>query len=90
MRATRPRARPSGIFGDASERASFALAFTMIAALASSACASLEKAAAKDPMKCERDPSCKGHQGKSADCVTQCVDNPACIERCMSVSGQRR
>jgi hypothetical protein len=52
-------------------------------------CAAMQSAAAQDPMKCERDPKCTNHQGKSADCVTECVDDPACIERCREVTGQR-
>jgi hypothetical protein len=46
------------------------------------ACSGLEKAAAKDPMRCERDPKCASHQEKTRDCATQCSDNPACIDRC--------
>jgi hypothetical protein len=56
---------------------------------ASLGCATLQSAAAQDPMKCEQDPKCQSHQGKSADCVTVCVDDPACIERCREVSGRR-
>jgi hypothetical protein len=55
-----------------------------------SGCHSLEAAAAKDPMKCERDPSCARHDERSRDCVTQCVDDPACIDRCREVTGQER
>jgi hypothetical protein len=53
------------------------------------ACSTVQNAAAQDPMKCERDPKCTSHQDKSKDCVTSCVDDPACIERCQEVNGQR-
>jgi hypothetical protein len=52
-------------------------------------CSTLTKAAAEDPMKCERDPKCAAHQDKAKDCVTMCVDDPACIDRCREVTGQR-
>jgi len=55
----------------------------------SAACSTLQQSAAQDPMKCERDPKCTGHQDKSKDCVTACVDDPACIDRCREVTGQR-
>ena len=54
------------------------------------ACASTQSAAASDPMRCERDPSCVHHADKAKDCVTQCVDDPACIDRCREVTGQFR
>ena len=47
-----------------------------------SGCRSLEAAAARDPMKCERNPTCAKSRGKIRDCATQCADDPACIERC--------
>jgi hypothetical protein len=66
-----------------------ALALVALVALAS-ACAATQAAAASDPMKCERDPNCAQHADKSRDCVTQCVDDPACIDRCREVTGQFR
>jgi hypothetical protein len=59
-------------------------------ALASAACGSLEASAAKDPMKCERDPKCAKHE-RTFDCSSQCADDPACVDRCREVqvtSGQ--
>lgn len=53
------------------------------------ACATLEKSAAKDPQKCERDPECAGKQGKARDCSTACVDNIECMERCQQINGRR-
>ncbi len=50
-------------------------------------CHSLEVAAAKDPMKCERDPSCKNHQ-RELDCSTQCADDSACVDRCNEIQQQ--
>jgi len=61
--------------------------FVVLVALAS--CHTLEKAAANDPMKCERDPSCASKNGKSKDCATQCVDDIECMERCEQVQGHR-
>jgi hypothetical protein len=53
-------------------------------------CAATQAAAASDPMRCERDPNCVTKSDKSKDCVTQCVDDPACIDRCREVTGQFR
>jgi hypothetical protein len=50
-------------------------------------CAASQAAAARDPMRCERDPKCKGHQ-RVFDCSTQCSDDPACVERCNEVQEQ--
>jgi hypothetical protein len=60
------------------------LAMLALAALSSAACAASQAAAARDPMRCERDPKCKGHQN-AFDCNTQCSDDPACIERCNEI-----
>jgi len=46
------------------------------------ACNTLQNAAAKDPMKCERDPKCAQMNAKDRDCATQCSDDPACMDRC--------
>ena len=53
------------------------------------ACATVEKAAAKDPQKCERDPDCAAKQGKARDCSTSCSDNIECMERCQQFNGHR-
>lgn len=47
-------------------------------------CGSMQNAAAKDPMKCERDPSCAKHE-RAFDCSSQCADDPACVDRCREV-----
>ncbi len=61
----------------------------LLAALAAVAgCRALEKAAARDPMRCERDPECV-HQSKAVDCPSQCVDDIECIRRCEQVRGHR-
>jgi hypothetical protein len=57
-------------------------AFVWVASLG---CSSLQSSAAKDPMKCERDPKCAKHQ-KALDCSTQCADDPACVDRCNEVN----
>jgi hypothetical protein len=54
----------------------------VLLACAAVACAASQRAAAKDPMKCERDPSCANHLEKTRDCATQCSDDPACMDRC--------
>jgi len=50
--------------------------------LAVASCGTAQRAAAKDPMKCERDPSCANHLERTRDCATQCSDDPACMDRC--------
>ena len=51
-------------------------------------CAAMQRAAAKDPMRCERDPECL-HLSKAYDCPSQCVDDIECIKRCEQVRGHR-
>ena len=53
------------------------------------ACGAVEKAAANDPLKCERDPKCASKQGNSRDCATSCADNIECMERCQQVNGRK-
>ena len=48
-------------------------------------CASTQAAAAKDPLRCERDPSCAKAKGRIPDCTQQCTDDWECIQRCESV-----
>jgi hypothetical protein len=67
-------------------RAALVLA-AVTALLASLSCAAATAAAAKDPMKCERDPNCKGHQA-AFDCSTQCSDDPGCLEHCNEIQEQ--
>ncbi len=50
-----------------------------------SGCHAMERAAAQDPMKCERDPKCE-KKSRAADCSTQCVDDRACMERCAQIN----
>ena len=57
-------------------------------ACASLGCAVAEKAAARDPMTCERDPNCARGRSSYQDCYRQCVDDPACVDRCRSVQQQ--
>jgi len=49
------------------------------------ACGSAKAAAAKDPMKCERDPSCAEQRGRYPDCTRQCQDDDPCMKRCEEV-----
>jgi hypothetical protein len=53
------------------------------------ACGSLESAAARDPMRCERDPSCAKARAAYADCTRQCNDDPECIDRCSQAQVDR-
>jgi hypothetical protein len=48
-------------------------------------CGSAQKAAAKDPLTCERDPNCAKYRSSYIDCTRQCVDNPPCVELCRQV-----
>lgn len=67
-------------------RARLVLSLAVLAAVvASNACSTLEKSAREDPMKCERDPKCEKKRGRTADCSTQCADDPACMDRCEQV-----
>ncbi len=63
--------------------AAVAVAIAAIAGVG--ACGAAEKAAAKDPMHCERDPSCAKARGSYPDCTRQCADNPECMDRCRQV-----
>jgi len=55
-------------------------------ALAAAACGSPTAAAAKDPMRCERDPVCAKQRAGFHDCSFQCVDNPECMDRCREMN----
>jgi hypothetical protein len=52
------------------------------------ACSSPQSAAARDPLKCERDPNCARARGSYADCTRQCADAPECMQRCEQVQKQ--
>jgi hypothetical protein len=49
------------------------------------ACGGPQSAAAKDPMKCERDPACASQRGRYPDCTRQCADDQECEKRCEEV-----
>ena len=49
------------------------------------ACGSVQGAAAKDPMRCERDPSSSRARGSFPDCTRQCNDDQECENRCEQV-----
>jgi hypothetical protein len=51
-------------------------------------CASVKNAQARDPMKCERDPTCGRARGSYADCTRQCADAPDCVQRCEQMQKQ--
>jgi hypothetical protein len=67
------------------KRAFFPLALLLF--LLTGACGSLQKAAAQDPQRCERDPKCQ-KRDRMNDCTTQCVDDPACMDRCRQFNQQ--
>jgi hypothetical protein len=48
-------------------------------------CNSLQSAAQRDPMKCERGAKCDKRHVRFADCSEQCSDDPACMSRCEQV-----
>jgi len=52
-------------------------------------CAATEKAAAQDPMRCERDPACSKGRGTYIDCSRQCNDDPECTDRCREMQIDR-
>lgn len=57
----------------------------VFASLGAAGCGAARRAAAQDPMSCERDPKCDKKRGGVADCSRQCTDDPACMERCEQV-----
>ena len=67
-------------------RAVLVCAFALVG---SAACGAVEKAAAQDPMRCERDPSCAKGKDKYIDCSKQCVDDPECMDRCRTMQVDR-
>jgi hypothetical protein len=54
----------------------------LLACAAVAGCAASQSAAARDPMRCERDPACARARGKYIDCDQQCQDDPECVNRC--------
>jgi hypothetical protein len=54
--------------------------------LALSACAASERAAARDPQKCEQNPECAKNRGAYIDCSRQCADDPDCVDRCVEMA----
>jgi hypothetical protein len=52
------------------------------------ACGSVAATAAKDPLRCERDPACARARGSFPDCTKQCVDDQECESRCEQVQQQ--
>ena len=71
--------------GEGMSRLGAAVAVAIAAIAGSAACGAAEKAAAKDPMRCERDPSCAKARGAYPDCARQCSDDPECMDRCRQV-----
>jgi hypothetical protein len=57
----------------------------LLVLLGVAACTSMQAAAARDPMHCERDPACSKARGAYPDCSRQCVDDPECVDRCRQV-----
>ena len=60
----------------------------LLVAWLASACGSAAATAAKDPMRCERDPACSRARGSFPDCTKQCVDDQECESRCEQVQQQ--
>ena len=61
-------------------------AWLAAAALFVAGCAATERAAARDPMRCEQNPDCAAHRGAYMDCSRQCADNPECVDRCIEAT----
>lgn len=67
-----------------------AAALALLGIALGAGCATVQKSAAEDPMKCERDPKCEKRRARTQDCSMQCSDDPACVERCEQVqAGQK-
>jgi hypothetical protein len=60
-------------------------AFLAALAAGSAGCGTTQAAAAKDPVKCERDPKCGKYRGRYPDCTQQCADDWECVKRCEEV-----
>ncbi len=61
------------------------VATTAVAGMAVAGCGTMQTAAARDPQRCERDPTCTG-KDQSKDCSLQCADDPACVDRCREIN----
>ena len=70
-------------------RVAFLLSLSLLGVGLATGCGAVERAAANDPVKCERDPKCASKQGNSRDCATACSDNIECMERCQQVNGRK-
>jgi hypothetical protein len=57
--------------------------------LALAGCSGATNAAARDPMKCERNAECAKARGSYSDCSQQCADNPECVDRCREAQVDR-
>jgi hypothetical protein len=62
------------------------LVVSVVGLMVAGGCGTLEKAAAKDPARCERDPDCAATRAPYRDCYTQCNDDPPCVDRCREMS----
>jgi len=65
------------------------IAVVALALAAASACHTVENAAARDPMRCERDPGCSKGRASYQDCTRQCNDDPECVGRCREIQMDR-
>jgi hypothetical protein len=65
-------------------------AFAMLGLVGVVGCAAAQKAAAKDPLTCERNPDCAKYRSSYIDCSKQCVDNPQCIDLCRQAQFDNR
>lgn len=57
----------------------------LLGVLLLSACSASQRAAAKDPLKCERDPKC-AQRNRVNDCTMQCSGDPECTRRCEEIN----
>lgn len=58
--------------------------------LGGTGCGASQRAAQRDPMRCERDPQCQKRLNGVVDCSRQCNDDPACMDRCEQVQAPNR
>jgi hypothetical protein len=65
--------------------ARYLVAALWASALAAGCGSSQAAATAKDPVRCERDPTCARARGSFPDCTKQCNDDQECESRCEEV-----
>ena len=70
-------------------RWALAICFALGVVVGGAGCRTVQNAAANDPQRCERDPTCTHKAEKSRDCATACADNYDCMDRCQQIQGHK-